>query len=107
MRPRYERRVRSLAACHEEEVITVRRRREQAHKAPGIEKAQVPERTKQADPPRAASKGAKDIAWATAMTIGAHLALDIIRVIREAADLKRSLFPVRDGAAGAVSEKES
>lgn len=85
----------------------MRRRQGQAHKAPGIEKAQIPEQTNQADPPHTASKGAKDISWVTAMTIGAQLALDIIRVMREATDLKRNLFPVRDGTAGTTSGKES
>ncbi len=33
------------------------------------------------------------VSWVSAITVGAQLALDIIRVIREATDLKRNLFP--------------
>ncbi len=85
----------------------MRRRQGQARKAVGAEKTQVLRQAEQADLPRAASKGSKDIVWVTAITVGAQLALDIIRVIREATDLKRSLFPVRDSAAAPDSGKES
>lgn len=33
--------------------------------------------------------------WATKITTATRLALDIIRVIREAVDLKRKLFPAK------------
>jgi hypothetical protein len=87
----------------------MRRRQGQANKALEIDKpgAQVPEKTRPTEPTAGAPRGAKDIAWVTAVTVGAQLALDIIRVIREATDLKRKLFPVRDGAAVTVSGRES
>lgn len=47
------------------------------------------------------------ISWVTAITIGTQLALDIIRVVREATDLKRKLFPTKHGIAGQASGKES
>ena len=90
-----------------EEVIFMRKRQGQAHKATKIDGVQVSKETQRAEPSLAALKGSKDIAWVTAITVGAQLALDIIRVIREATDLKRKLFPGRDGTASAVSGRES
>ncbi len=51
--------------------------------------------------------GKREFSWITAITIGAGLALDIIRVIREATDLKRKLFSVKNATAGQVSNRES
>jgi hypothetical protein len=51
--------------------------------------------------------GKREFSWITAITVGAGLALDIIRVIREAADLHRKLFPVKNTTAGQVSNRES
>ena len=90
-----------------EEVVFMRKRQGQAHKAPKIDGAQVSKETQLKEPSFAAPKGSKDIVWVTAITVGAQLAIDIIRVIREATDLKRKLFPGRDGTASAVSGRES
>ncbi|MDD5749039.1 MAG: hypothetical protein PHP64_08390 [Actinomycetota bacterium] len=39
------------------------------------------------------TKGSKGVSWMDAIRTGTQLTLDLIRVIREAADLKRKLFP--------------
>jgi hypothetical protein len=51
--------------------------------------------------------GKREFSWITAITVGAGLALDIIRVIREATDLHRKLFPVKHATAGQISNRES
>jgi hypothetical protein len=50
--------------------------------------------------------GVKEIAWVAAITAGAQLMLDIMRVIREAADLKRHLFPAKDVSSDRASAGE-
>ncbi|MBU4337878.1 MAG: hypothetical protein KJ548_15050 [Actinobacteria bacterium] len=46
------------------------------------------------------TSGKKEFSWLNAITAGSQLTLDIIRVIREATDLYRKLFPGKGGLAG-------
>ncbi|MDD5748525.1 MAG: hypothetical protein PHP64_05720 [Actinomycetota bacterium] len=71
-------------------------------KKPGApSKSEKTESTKERGPEKS------HISLVTAITIGTQLALDIIRVVREATDLKRKLFPAKQGIASQASGKES
>jgi hypothetical protein len=90
-----------------EEVIAVRNRHGQVARGPETEKARAPGETEQTDSPSGRGSVKEGISWVTAISVGAQLALDIIRVIREATDLKRKLFPVKEPIAGQISGRES
>jgi hypothetical protein len=91
----------------QEEVVTLRKRHGQAARGSEAEGDSAAGKTEQARSSSSTGPGAKEFSWITAVTVGAQLALDIIRVIREATDLKRKLFPVKDGISGQVSGRES
>jgi hypothetical protein len=44
-------------------------------------------------------KGKQEFSWLDTIRAGAQLTLDIIRVLREATDLYRKLFPAKGGLA--------
>jgi hypothetical protein len=90
-----------------EEVIAVRKRHGQAARGPEAERVQAPGETEQTDSPSSRGSVKEGFSWITAITVGAGLALDIIRVLREAIDLKRKLFPAKDATADQVSNRES
>ena len=85
----------------------MRKRNGQAAREPEAERDKDPYETEQAGSPSSSGPGIKELSWITAITVGAQLTLDVIRVIREATDLKRKLFPAKDGIAGTVSGRES
>ncbi|MFH1150792.1 MAG: hypothetical protein V1748_10010 [Actinomycetota bacterium] len=75
----------------------MRSRHGQVRKAPGTAGVPAAKEMERTEPASTTRRVAKDISWVTAITVGIQLALDVIRVIREAADLKRTLFPARAG----------
>jgi hypothetical protein len=88
-------------------VVNVRKRYGQAARESEAERDKAPGETEQAGSPSSSGPGIKEFSWITAITVGAQLTLDIIRVIREATDLKRKLYPAKDGIAGGASGRES
>jgi hypothetical protein len=88
-------------------VITLRKRHGQGDRKLDSKRPDDPCRKAQAESADEPGPEKRHISWVTAITIGTQLALDIIRVVREATDLKRKLFPAKDDFVGQVSSKES
>lgn len=84
----------------------MRKRHGQGDRKLDSKRHEAPSRSLQTEPADEPGSEKARIPWATAITIGTQLALDIIRVVREATDLKRKLFPAKDDFAGQVSSKE-
>ncbi|MDD5448216.1 MAG: hypothetical protein PHO53_03530 [Actinomycetota bacterium] len=65
-----------------------------------------PEGESEKTPPMGEKETEKNRAsWATRITTATRLGLDIIRLIREAVDLKRELFPAKSKTTGEAPSK--
>lgn len=88
-------------------MITVRKRQGQADRSLVSKKPGAPGKSEKTESTEERGPEKSRISWVAAITIGTQLALDVIRVVREATDLKRKLFPAREGIAGQASNTES